>query len=353
MSLTRVLKVLRKDLALGPRSPIFMYAIALPVVLTLVLQVAFGSLFAPKPRMAVVDEGDSAITAQLAATDGIELTMLDSVDELKTGVEANDYDAGLVLTEGFDEAVRDGSRPLLDLFIGGESLASSRIILSVTALDLVREVEGSAPPVDVEIVSFGDAGLPVSVRLVPLIMMYALFIAGAFMPASSLVEEKEQGTLSALLVTPVRAGEVLLVKGILGCVLAFVMAFMTLLMNDALGGAPFDMAVVLFSGAAFSAVIGMVIGTWSRDSTAMFTLMKSSGILLFAPVIFYLFPEWPQWIAKLFPTFWVIDPIWQVGILGKGLDAVWLEIVIAIAISLALVPVIGMLSKRMQRVLVG
>ena len=31
MSLTRVLKVLRKDLALGPRSPIFMYAIALPV----------------------------------------------------------------------------------------------------------------------------------------------------------------------------------------------------------------------------------------------------------------------------------------------------------------------------------
>ena len=42
--------VLRKDLGVGPRSPIFLYAIVLPVILTLLIRVVFGSLFDPVPR---------------------------------------------------------------------------------------------------------------------------------------------------------------------------------------------------------------------------------------------------------------------------------------------------------------
>ncbi len=353
MSLTRMFKIFRKDLALGPRSPIFMWAIILPFALTFILQVAFGSLFSAKPRLAIVDQGASEITASIKQMDGIELTLLDSADEMRAGVEANDFDAGLVLSSGFDAAVKSGDKPLLDLYIGGESLASNRIILSVTTLDLVRQVEDSAPPVDVRVENFGNEGLPISVRLVPVIMMYALFIAGAFVPASSLVEEKENGTLSALLVSPVKASEVLLAKGLLGTTLAFVMAFMTLFLNDALGGQPFLLVVVVLAAAAFSSVLGVAIGAASRDSASMFTLVKGSGIFLFAPVAFYLFPEWPQWIAKLFPTYWTIDPIWQVAVLGKGFDAVWLDLLVALAIALALIPLIRLLSIRMQRKLVA
>nr|MDA3935557.1 ABC transporter permease [Actinomycetota bacterium] len=65
MSLGRIWKVLRKDLALGPRSPFFLYAIILPFALTLVFQVAFGSLFEPSPRLGIVDDGSSEITARI------------------------------------------------------------------------------------------------------------------------------------------------------------------------------------------------------------------------------------------------------------------------------------------------
>ncbi len=353
MSFTRMFKVLRKDLALGPRSPIFMWAILLPVALTFILQIAFGSLFAPQPRLAIVDEGSSEITASLKKMDGITLTVLDSAETLRDRVRANDFDAGLVLVSGFDTAVRAGEKPLLDFYISGESLSSNRLILSVTALDLVRQVEGTAPPVDVRIENFGNEGLPISVRLVPIIMMYALFIAGAFVPASSLVEEKENGTLSALLVSPVRASEVLVAKAILGTILAFVMAFMTLFMNNALGGDPLALVVVILAASAFSSVLGLVIGTAAKDSASMFAMVKGSGFLLFGPVIFYVFPEWPQWIAKFFPTYWAIDPIWQVAVLGKGLGAVWVELLVALAIAIALVPVVRLLSIRMQRKLVA
>lgn len=348
MSLARIWKVLRKDFAMGPRSPFFLYALVLPVVLTLLFQSAFGSLFEPKPRLGIVDAGSSGITAAMEAAEGIELTLLEDAEELRRQVEANDLDAGIVLSAGFDEAVRDGSRPPLEFFIGGESYASNRIILTVTALDTIREVEGAAAPVTVEIVNFGEEGLPLALRLVPIIVFYALVLAGVAVPGSSMVEEKEKGTLMAILVTPVKVSEVLTAKWLLGMVLTFVMAMMTLVLNGAVGSRPFDVMVVVFVASLLTAMLGLLVGVVSKDSAMMFGLIKGTGVVLFAPVLWYLFPNWPQWIAKLFPLYWIIEPIWQVSVMGESLSAVWMELAIALGIVAAMLPLIVMLARRMQ-----
>jgi ABC-2 type transport system permease protein len=346
-------KVLKKDLALGPRSPIFLWAIVLPFALTLILQVAFGSLFDPKPRLGIVDAGSSEITAAIEAMDGIELTLIDDVEELKAQVEANDLDAGLVLEAGFDDAVRNGEKPTLEFYIGGESYASNRIILSVTTIDLLRELEGSDAPVTVNVVSFGDAGLPVSVRLVPVVVFYALVIAGLFVPGSNLVEEKEQGTLMAMLVTPVKTAEVLVAKWLLGVILATILAVVTLLLNSAVGPNWFHVALVVLVAAMLSAMLGVVAGVFAKDSAIMFGIVKGTGIFLFAPALFYIFPEWPQWIAKIFPLYWIINPIWQVSVMGESIATVWGEIAVALAITAALGALAWWLAKRMQAQMAG
>ena len=193
---------MRKDLALGPRSPIVLWAFVLPVVLTLLIRGVFGGLFETEPRLGVVDQGDSQVTAAALEMEGMKVTIYDDVDAMLADVEGNNLDAGLVLQDGFDVAVRSGDAPELQLYIGGESLASDRIVIQVTALDLIRGVSGTAPPVDVEVVTIGEAGLDLSLRMLPLVVMYAVAIAGAFVPAMSLVGEKESGTVSAVLVTP-------------------------------------------------------------------------------------------------------------------------------------------------------
>ncbi len=349
MSLARVLRILRKDLALGPRSPIFLWAIVLPVILTVLFQFAFGSLFTPQPRLAIVDGGDSEITEEIEGMEGIDLVMVDDEAELREMVEADDVDAGLVLPKGFDEAVRSGERPELRFHIGGESLASNRIILSVTTVDLIRQVEGSTAPVEVEIVDFGEEGMPIATRLVPVIMMYALIIAGVFVPGSSLVDEKEKGTISALLVTPVRTSEILVAKGLLGLLLASVLSVMTLVLNDALGARPLHTVAVVAVAALMSSVLGMLAGVVSKNSAMLFTLIKGAGIFLLGPVIFYLFPDWPQWIAKLLPLYWVIEPVWQVSIMGEPIGEVAFELAVAGAIIAALVPLVAWLARRMER----
>jgi ABC-2 type transport system permease protein len=186
------------------------------------------------------------------------------------------------------------------------------------------------------------------VRLVPVIVFYALAIAGVFVPASSLVEEKEQGTLMAMLVTPVRPSEVLVAKWLLGTLFASVMAMVTLVLNGAIGANWFEVAVVVLVAGALSSMIGLLIGLFARDSTVMFGLVKGMGAFLFAPALFYIFTEWPQWIARIFPLYWVIEPIWQVSIMGGSLSQVWFELLVALGITVALLPVALWLARRMQ-----
>jgi ABC-2 type transport system permease protein len=187
-----------------------------PVIATLLVQLVFGTLLAPKPRLGIVDLGASEITAVVQQLEGIEYRAVASADELKRMVRDHDLDAGLVLPAGFDEQVRAGERPLLELYISGESLASDRLIIAVTTIDLVRQVEGAPAPVDVQVVALGEALLPISARLVPLLVLFALLLAGIFLTAFSIVQEREKRTLDALLVTPMGMNEVLAAKGILG-----------------------------------------------------------------------------------------------------------------------------------------
>jgi ABC-2 type transport system permease protein len=279
--------------------------------------------------------------------EGIDLALLEDPEALKNQVEDNDLDAGLVLPSNFDDQVRAGARPPLEFYVGGESLASNRIILAVTTIDLVREIEGSPPPVDVQVVALGDEGLPIDVRLVPFIMMYALVVAAVFLPAFSIADEREKGTLNALIVTPVKLSEVITAKGILGVILALAMTVLTLFLNNALGAEPLALFVVLLVGAILCAEIGLIFGAASKDVNAVFALIKGTGVLLIGPTVFYIWPDWPQWIAKLFPTYWVINPIFEVSLNNAGLEEVWVELLIGVGVIGLLALAVVAMTRRL------
>ena len=346
MSLKRIFKILRKDFSVGPRKPFFIWALIVPFALTLLFQFTFGSLFDPKPRLAIVDLGNSELTREAETLEGFDVTLLSDAQELLERVENHDFDAGMVLSAGFDEAVRAGEKPLLQFYMSGESLASNRIIIAVTAIEMIRDLEGSEAPVEVETVYLGEPGLPISIRLVPVLVFYALVMAGIWVPSASLVEEKENGTLTAMVVTSAKASEVLVAKWLLGFLFALFLAVVTLLLNRAFGTRPLEVLVVIALAAALTAQIGLVIGIISKTATMLFTLIKSLGIFLFVPVIFYLFPDWPQWIAQFFPLYWIIKPIWEVSVMGQPLSTVWFEVLVSTAIIIGLIPVVTLLKNR-------
>ncbi len=253
MSLKLMWKVLRKDLALGPRSPI------LPV----------GDRAAVRPDADTAGRVRFAVQSRAAAghrrrwrlgdhragrTDGWHHPHACSTTprSCRSQVEANDLDAGLILPAGLRRC-RQGRRasPTCSSSSAARVYASNRIILTrhrdrprARARGKRRAGRRS------KVVSFGDDGLPISIRLVPVIVFYALVMAGIFVPGSSLVEEKEHGTLMALLVTPVRIADVLAAKWALGTLFATIMATATLVLNQALGSNWLQVLVVVVVAAS-------------------------------------------------------------------------------------------------------
>jgi ABC-2 type transport system permease protein len=347
MNLLHVFRLIRKDLHMGPRSPVFVWALIFPFVITLVVRGIFGGLLAPEPRLGIVDEGRSLIALRAQELDGIALTRCRDLPQLKQRVADNDLDAGLFLKKGFDRAVVSGEKPLLEFWISGQSLASHRIVLAMATMDLIRGVEGKKPPVKVVVHTTGENdGLPLAARLIPFMVLFSLLIAGVLVTAFGLVQERENRTLEALLVTPIRFSEILAAKAGIGLILGVLMSLLTLLLNNAVGSHPFLLSLVLFLAALMAVEIGLMFGLTATNVKGLFTLMKTVNMVILAPVIFFIFPHWPQWIAKIFPTYWIIRPVFEMAVSQGGLSEISVDLTVTVAIVTFLILPIRVLSAK-------
>jgi ABC-2 type transport system permease protein len=340
MSVSRAWQVLRKDLRLGPRSPLLLWALVVPVVITVLVRGVFGGLFESDVRVGIVDQAGSVLAGDLAARDGLAVERLDDAEALRAQVADGGLDGGLVLRPGFDDAVRAGERPALELWLSAHSQAADRAVLTATVLDAVRSLSGASSPTTVEVVELGEPGLPLDLLLLPLIVMYAVAIPGGMVPAASLVEEKERGTIQALLASPASIGEVLAAKGALGVLLGVVAGTVTLALNDAFGAAPVAVLAAVVVGAVMMAEIGLMLGCWARDTNTLFAAWKGGGIILFLPAVFFIWPGLPTWPAYFMPAYYFLRPAYAVAVEGARLGDVAGLLAIGAALCLALVPAV-------------
>jgi len=349
MSILRILTLLRRDILGGFRSNLLLFAIIIPLLITFLIQVVLNPLFEPVPRIGVVDLGDSKITQEIKEVEGIEVFLLDETDLLKEKIELNDLDAGFILEKDFDQLLLDDKNPEFDFYISGDSGVYERILSTSVVMDLIRQVEDKDAVVNVEEILLGEEYLPMSERLVPLIAFFSLFVGGIFVPAMSLVQERESGTLNAVLVSPVRISEVICSKVILGFVLGIVMTLATLVLNNAIGNEPFALLIAILISMLMLSEIGIIFALLSKDVQSFYTIMKGSQIILFTPAVLYIWPDLPDWILKIFPTYWMIEPIYQVGVKGGDFFDISFELFISILICIVLLPIILLLARRMEK----
>lgn len=349
MSVRRVAILLRRELLQGPKSFIFLWSMVLPVVMSLVLSLVFGTLFSDKPRVGIADEDGSRLVNLAQESQAITLKEYGSAGDLEQAVRIGAVDYGVVLPEDFDSLVTAGQPVEITAYIWSESLAKQRLVAQATLLDLVRQLSGREAPVDVMINTLGDeASIPWSDRLLPLLVLMAVFVGGMFLPATSMVTEKQHRTLEALTVTPTTLQEVFLAKGILGFVISLVMGLIILALNQAFGGQPGLLALMLALGAVMAAELGLIVGSFVKDMSSLFATWKFGGILLFGPALIYLFPEIPQWIGQIFPTYYLVEPVVRISQQGGGWSDIALHVFVLIGLDVLLVAIVALAVKRMR-----
>ena len=350
MNLRRVGILLGKEVFQGPKNFFFVLAFVVPIVISLVVTLVFGTLFADQATLGIVDEGDSQLVPMIEAHTSVASKEYGTASELKEAVAEGAVDAGLVLPDDFDSSVLQGEKVELPIYVWGESLAKNRTILVVTVTNLVRELSGQQAPVQIETVTLGDQeSIPWEDRLLPFIVLMTITVAGVALPGTSLLHEKEKKTVDALVVTPATIGEVFLAKGLLGVIICVLMGVVILALNQALGSQPGLLVMLLFLGSIMAAGMGLLVGSIAKDLTSFFATMKIFGILLYAPVVIYMFPELPQWIGKVFPTYYIVEPIVEISQRGGGWPEIAAEVLILIGLNIVLIALVAFtLSRKRQ-----
>ena len=221
MSMKRTLTLIKNEVLHGPKGAVLVMVVATPLLLGLFVNLAFGNIFTEKAKLGVFDQGDSQITGVLKSSQSIIFRSYESDARLRSAASNGVIDMGLVLPPGFDATLKTGSIKL-KAYVWGESMAKNRAIIPALLADAAHQVAGSSVPVNVETVALGEpGGLPWTDRLLPLVVLMAVFFGGLMIPASSLINEKQKHTLEALNVTPATLGDVFAAKGLdrggIGC----------------------------------------------------------------------------------------------------------------------------------------
>jgi len=109
---------------------------------------------------------------------------------MKQAVEIGSVDIGIVIPSGFDNSVTAGEMVEIKAFTWGESLAKNRIIIGVTIVNMVRELTGQKTPIEIETITLGDkVSIPWNDRLLPFIVLMAVFLGGLMIPSTSIATE--------------------------------------------------------------------------------------------------------------------------------------------------------------------
>lgn len=347
MSPRRVGILLGRDLGRGPRNFFFIFAILVPLVISAIVSLVFGTLFSEKPKLGITDEGRSRFGQLASEVDSLVIREFVSATELREAVSEGVVDFGMVLPTGFDDDVIAGETAELYAYIWGESLLKNRAILGATVAFLVREIAGQDSPIEIVTTTLGDAeNIPWEDRLLPFIVLMAVVIGGVMVPATALVDEKQKRTLTALTVTPTSLGDVLAAKGAMGALLSLAMGLLTLVLNRAFGGQPALIIAILALGAVLAAAFGVLLGLLVKDINTLFATIKAIGILLYAPAIIYLFPNIPQWIGRIFPTYYLLNPVIEISQYGAKWSDVASEVLVLCGLIVVLIGVVSVVARR-------
>jgi ABC-2 type transport system permease protein len=309
--LRAALLIARNDLRRRLRNRAFLLqALVAPLIMSVLISLAFGSGFGFEVKIGVVDQDGSQLSRQVAAglvgTDA-EGVSFHRVSDLRTAshqVEDADLGAAIVIPDGFEEALAQPSPRPLDLVVSRESPLEEAVARAVAEGIAARIQAGRlatfallaegrpAPSVD----DLVDRDLPIALRqrsaggevspaasVGPGIGLLFLFLSVAIV-ARNLFEEHRQRVLDRIRSAPVTMGALLVGKGlglvVLSCVTMVVLWGATAVLLGASWGDPVAvLALILCSAIAVAGIAALIAGTVRNERSADLYAMVVAFVL--------------------------------------------------------------------------
>lgn len=272
-----------------------------------------------------------------------------SEEELRNLIDRNAARAGLIIPPGYGRTlagegnaqvafVLDGSDPT----VASTALAAAQLIgqaqathITIERLQARGQTVMTAQPIDVRTIVWFNPGLISAYYMVPAMIGIILQYLTTMLTATSIVRERERGTIEQLIVTPLRSWELIVGKLTPYVLIAFLNTIEVLTIGVVLFHVPIngDLGLLLLLTALFLVTtlgIGLLISSVANTQqeamlTTMFTLLPSiflSGF--FFPLA--AMPMWLQAISYAVPLRYFLIIVRGIVLKGVGLAALWPEV---------------------------
>ncbi len=355
MKNTRLISLIRKEFLQIVRDPRTLgLTFAIPFVQLFLLGYSATSDVRNVP-LAVFDQERSPASRELLdaymAADYFSLAyVVGSEEELRTLIEDGHARVGLIIPPDFGEQIQGNEQAHIAFILDGSDPSVAATALSAAKLigqSYATEVQIErltragmtglgAMPLEVHTQVWYNPDLEDSYFMVPGIIGMILYSITTILTASTIVRERERGTIEQLIVTPIRPWELVVGKLTPYVVVALVNTLLVLVIGSLWFGVPVrgSLWLVIALSSLFlltSLGIGLLASTVANtQQEAILTVFMTMLPSIFLSGFFFpleAMPKFLQWISYLIPLRYYLTIIRSLLLKGSGVAVLWPEIV--------------------------
>ena len=370
---SRLVSIIRKEfIQLFRDKRMLGLILVLPLVQLFLLGYIFSTDVHDLP-LAVFDQSHSAegraLLEAFRAADYFEVAYAaNSEAELRSLIEKGDVGVGLIIPPDYAARLNEGQAQVAfivdgsDPSIANTALSSAQLIAQSYSTQLLGEKLARSGmnlrlqlPVDVRTTVWYNPDMITAYFMIPGVIAMILFAITAILTASSVVREREHGTIEQLIVTPIRPWELVVGKILPYVFLGLFDAFEVIALGHLWFGVPLRGSLLLIGMvSALFMLSGLGIGLFVSTiaNTQQEALMTVYMMLI--PAIFlsgFLFPisnmpVWLQVISYAIPMRYFLNIIRELMLKGVGIEIIRNDV---IALAIFGVALMSMAALRIRK----
>lgn len=337
MNSSMLIALLRKDLVLYFSNRFFAF-------ITILALVAYAAIYFVMP-----DNVDETLQMALFAPDmppdllaeleeaGVILTEMPDAAALRDAIIAGDYEVGVVLPDNFVQNTALGQDATINLYFSANLPEEFKELYRVFFEEIGFTLSGRALNLNAheEILGTDRSGeqIPYRDRMLPLFAIFVLMMEMMGL-ASLIASEVTSGTITALLITPLRVEGLFLAKGIFGVGLAFTQAAVLMAVTGGLQQEALLILTILLLGSLLVTGIGFLIASVTKDMMSVMGWGILTIMAMSLPAFTVLIPGLTTDWVKIIPSYYLINVVTQVVNYGWGWAEAGGDMLILLALAL-------------------
>ena len=337
MNLRVVAAIAQKDLVDAIRNRYLLVALLTPLSVALLIRLMVPGMSSLTNFTIVVhDPGRSSLVSRLRTIPEIKLLETGAAATAEGEVEKNKAAGALVVPANFDADVAAGKQPEVTVYVNNRKnnieQATFRLLMERQVASLVEHpIPAQLIWIDVAKETKSTGQINITQMLLPLVLLLAFCLTGAFVVPLLLVEEKEKRTMDFLLTSPAGRTEIVAGKALTGVVYSVLIAGVLLAINRQLiGNWPRTLLTILL-GLLLIVSIGLLMGSLFKNTMQVNTWASVALLVLLAPT--FPVPGSPALLEAamgVLPTYYVVEAL-KLSLAGSTSPRIWVHLAVVLA----------------------